>query len=171
VIGIFVQFMVFPAAARRYGVLRCFQAVAVCFPFVYFLTPFLVMVPESISMVAVYVLLMIKMILGMFAFPCTTILLTNTASSLKILGTLNGVGVSISAIGRAAGPALVGEAFTAGVKMGYMILPWWILGLLSVMSAIPIFWIQEKDGFAPNDDDDAEDEDIDEQDDDVFVRR
>ncbi|KAF5015300.1 hypothetical protein F66182_13416, partial [Fusarium sp. NRRL 66182] len=118
IIGMFVQFIFFPFCAQRYGVLRCFQAVALCFPFIYFVTPFLVLVPESLSMIIVYLLLMTKMILGMFAFPCTTILLTNTASSLKVLGTLNGVGVSISAIGRAVGPALVGEAFTVGVKLG-----------------------------------------------------
>lgn len=112
-------------------------------------------------MIVVFLLLMIKMILGMFAFPCTTILLTNTASSLKILGTLNGVGVSVSAIGRAVGPALVGEAFTVGVKLGYVILPWWILAALTVVVTIPVFWIEETDGFAPDDagdDDEEEDE-------------
>ncbi|EED16689.1 MFS transporter, putative [Talaromyces stipitatus ATCC 10500] len=152
--GIFVQFVFFPMAARRWGVLRCFKVVAICFPFIYFITPFLVLIPESISMIVIYLLLMIKMTLGMFAFPCTTILLTNTASSLKTLGTLNGVGVSVSAIGRAAGPALVGEAFTAGVKAGYMIVPWWILTALTVISAIPVFWIEEKDGFTPDEEDD-----------------
>lgn len=107
-------------------------------------------------MILVYLLLMTKMILGMFAFPCTTILLTNTASSLKILGTLNGVGVSISAIGRAVGPALLGEAFTVGVKLGYVIIPWWMLTALTVVATIPVFWIEETDGFAPDDDDDDE---------------
>ncbi|KAF3399355.1 putative membrane protein, partial [Talaromyces pinophilus] len=156
VIGMFVQFIFFPLCAQRYGVLRCFRTVALCFPFIYFITPFLVLVPESMSMILVYLLLMTKMILGMFAFPCTTILLTNTASSLKILGTLNGVGVSISAIGRAVGPALLGEAFTVGVKLGYVIIPWWMLTALTVVATIPVFWIEETDGFAPDDDDDDE---------------
>lgn len=154
IIGMFVQFIFFPLCARRYGVLRCFQTVAVCFPFIYLITPFLVLVPESMSMILVYLLLMTKMILGMFAFPCTTILLTNTASSLKVLGTLNGVGVSVSAIGRAVGPALVGEAFTVGVKLGYVVIPWWILTALTVVATIPVFWIEETDGFAPDDVDD-----------------
>ncbi|RAO71263.1 uncharacterized protein BHQ10_007275 [Talaromyces amestolkiae] len=58
------------------------------------------------------------------------------------------------------GPALVGEAFTVGVKLGYVIIPWWILTALTVVAAIPVFWIQETDGFAPDDEgvDDDDDE-------------
>lgn len=156
IIGMFVQFLFFPVAAQRYGVLRCFQTVAILFPVVYVVTPFVVLVPQSIRTVAVFLLLMSKLVLIIFSFPCSTILLTNTASSLKILGTLNGVGVSVSAIGRAAGPAIVGEAFTEGVKLGYVIIPWWILTVLAVVSAVPAFFIIESDGFAPDDDEDED---------------
>lgn len=157
----FVQFLIFPVAARRYGVLNCYKVVAVLFPVVYAITPFIVLVPESIRMATVFVLMVSKLILVIFCFPCCTILLTNSAASLEVLGTLNGVGVSVSAVGRAAGPALVGQAFTVGVKHGYGVLPWWILTVLTALGSVPIFRIVETDGFAGNQpvDDDSDDDD------------
>lgn len=63
-----------------------------------------------------------------------------------MLGTLNGVGTSVSALGRAAGPALIGAAFSWGIKKGFVIVPWWLLGTLGLTSVIPAFWIVEQDG-------------------------
>jgi len=82
-----------------------------------------------------------------FAFPCMMILLTNSASSLRVLGTLNGFATSLSAIGRAFGPAVSGVLFTWGVDQGYMITPWWTLAVISALGAIPVWQIKETDGF------------------------
>ncbi|KAL1970720.1 hypothetical protein VTN77DRAFT_4364 [Rasamsonia byssochlamydoides] len=158
IIGMFIQFLVFPAVARRYGVLYTFRVVVVAYPLLYLVTPFTVLVPASLRNVTVFTLMLAKLACVIFSFPCSTILLTNTASSLRILGTLNGVGVSISAIGRAVGPAIVGSAFTFGVKRGYMIVPWWILTLLGALSALPAFWVVETDGFVPGKEDDTDEE-------------
>lgn len=102
---------------------------------------------------------------SIFAFPCTTILLTNSAVSLRVLGTLNGVATSVSAVGRAAGPAIGGGTFSWGVKRGYVILPWWTLAFLSALGAIPVFWLVEMDGFGGAEASDSEDEDGDEEND------
>ena len=91
--------------------------------------------------------MIVKWTASIFAFPCSTILLTNSASSLAILGTLNGVAVSISALGRAAGPFIAGWAFTEGAETGYAILPWWILAALALVGAAPIWWLTELKGF------------------------
>ncbi|KAL1985627.1 hypothetical protein VTN96DRAFT_7607 [Rasamsonia emersonii] len=158
IIGMFIQFLVFPKVARYYGVLYTFRVVVIAYPILYFVTPFTVLVPEFFRHVTVFLLMLAKLACVIFSFPCSTILLTNTASSLRVLGTLNGVGVSISAIGRAVGPAIVGSAFTFGVKRGYVIIPWWILTLLGVLSALPAFWIIETDGFVPGREDDSDEE-------------
>lgn len=108
-----------------------------------------------------------KLTAVVFSFPSSTILLTNSASSLAVLGTLNGIATSVSAIGRGVGPAVVGWAFSIGVKAGYMIIPWWVLAVTSIMGAIPIFWIIETDGFQGNAvqvDSDAEEEEDRDQD-------
>ncbi|GAD97163.1 MFS transporter, putative [Paecilomyces variotii No. 5] len=158
VIGMFVQFLIFPATAKRYGVLNCLKATSIVFPILHIVTPFIVLLTDPIRSFAVFLLMLFKLFCVIFSFPCCTILLTNSASSLSILGTLNGVGTSVSAIGRASGPALVGATFSFGVEKGYMIIPWWILALVGALSAIPVFWIQETDGFMANKEDDEEDE-------------
>ncbi|GMG32306.1 unnamed protein product [Aspergillus oryzae] len=95
---------------------------------------------------------------SIFGFPCITILLTNSATSLTVLGTLNGVATSVSAVGRAAGPAICGAAFSFGVKKGYIILPWWMLSIFGALSALPIYWTVEPDGFQGNDAEEEQDE-------------
>ena len=96
-----------------------------------------------------------------FAFPCSVILLTNSAVSLRILGTLNGFAVSISALGRAFGPAIAGGAFSWGVKRGYGITPWFLLSFISAVGAIPIWFLVEMDGFSKTSESDDEDEEDD----------
>jgi hypothetical protein len=78
------------------------------------------------------------------------ILLTNSASSLRVLGTLNGFATSLSALGRAFGPAASGVLFTWGVDRGYVITPWWALGVISAIGAVPVWHIKETDGLGNN---------------------
>ncbi len=159
VFGMLIQFTVFPPLARKLGVLRCFRITVVCFPIIYFVTPFTSLLPTLFLKQAVMLALMLcKGWLCVFAFPCSTILLTNSAVSLRILGTLNGVSVSISALGRAAGPALCGVAFTMGVDRGYIIAPWWLLTIIAIFAAIPVFWLVEMEGFGDKEED-VEEED------------
>ncbi|KAL4871631.1 hypothetical protein BDV12DRAFT_25307 [Aspergillus spectabilis] len=147
IVGIVVQFYVFPATATRFGVLNCVKASSIIFPILYFLTPYVALVPESLRGVSIFLLILFKLTASIFNFPSITILLTNSASSLSILGTLNGVATSVSAIGRAAGPAVLGPIFSLGVKAGYIIIPWWFLAFISVLAAVPALWIVEGEGF------------------------
>ncbi|KNG82655.1 MFS transporter [Aspergillus nomiae NRRL 13137] len=158
IIGMFLQFLVFPSAAKRFGVLNCLKAMVLVFPVIYLVTPFTALVPESLRHVAVFILMLSKLAATIFGFPSITILLTNSATSLTVLGTLNGVATSISAVGRAAGPAICGAAFTFGVKKGYVIFPWWILAIFGTLSAVPIYWTVEPDGFQGNDAEEEQDE-------------
>ncbi|EME46914.1 MFS transporter-like protein [Dothistroma septosporum NZE10] len=162
VLGMFVQFFLFPPLARRFGVLFWLKVVACSFPVVYFLTPFTALLPTKQTQVGcMFTIMSLKCLCGIFAFPCSTILLTNSANSLRTLGTLNGIATSVSAIGRAAGPAMAGAIFSVGVKRGYVIAPWWFLSALSIVAAIPVFWLVEGEGFGGDDevsDEETEDE-------------
>ena len=152
------QFFVFPPVARKYGVLNCFKLSSIIFPLAYMATPFTVLLPGSASQqVAIFLIMLVKSMAVIFAFPCSTILLTNSARSLALLGTLNGVSTSISAMGRAAGPALGGVTFTFGVDVGYVIIPWWTLASISFLGCLPIWWLVEMDGFG-GDDEESDDE-------------
>lgn len=175
--GMLVQFLVFPPVARKYGVVKCLRVCAICMPIIYFFVPFAALLPDRTSQeIAIFTLMIIKgccmflrcsstrhitdsIPVSTFAFPCSTILLTNSASSLRILGTLNGIATSVGAIGRACGPAIGGSTFTYGVKIGYVVLPWWTLSLIATLAAIPSFWVVEGEGFGGDTDNVEDDED------------
>lgn len=159
ILGMFIQFFAFPPLASRFGVLPCLKAVTALFPIVYILTPFTALFPTPLTQqIAVFGIMMLKCWAAIFAFPCTTILLTNSAVSLRVLGTLNGVATSVSALGRAAGPAIVGWTFSVGLNKGYIILPWWTLAGFAILGAIAPWWLVEMEGFGGGDDSDNEDD-------------
>jgi hypothetical protein len=143
-----IQFTIFPPTARRYGVLNCFKACSVTFPLVYFATPYTALIQNPLLQQAMMLgIMVVKSFCIVFAFPCMMILLTNSASSLRVLGTLNGFATSLSALGRAFGPAVSGILFTWGVDNGYVITPWWSLAAIAALGAIPVWQIKETDGF------------------------
>lgn len=151
------QFILFPPLARTLGVLRCLRIAFLIFPFVFFVTPFVSLIPnQTTKQIVMACLLVCRGIGGSFAFPTSTIMLTNSASSLRVLGTINGLATSVSAIGRAAGPAIGGELFTWGVSRGYVIVPFWTLSAISLLASIPTWWLVEGKGFGNSADMDAE---------------
>ncbi len=157
--GMFIQFLIYPPVARRLGILNCFKTAAVIFPIVYLVTPFTVLLPTSTGrQIALVATMLVKSTGAIFAFPSSTILITNSAASLLILGTLNGVATSMGALGRAAGSALGGSTFSAGVKAGYVILPWWTLALTAAVGALPVWWLVEMEGFGQKESEEVEDD-------------
>lgn len=91
-------------------------------------------------------------------------MITNSAESLRVLGTINGIATSLAAVGRAVGPALGGGLFSWGVKRGYVIVPFWTLSALSLLAFIPTFWLVEGEGF-------GEDSEAEEDVDDLLVQQ
>lgn len=148
-----VQFFIFPPLARRFGVLNCLRVCTFAFPISYALMPFTVLLPTTLSrQVAAYLVMSIKGFAGVFAYPCNTILMTNSANSIPVLNTLNGVAVSISAVGRALGPWLGGMAFSYGVESGWGILPWWFLAASGIANHVSTWWLVEGDGIKTEED-------------------
>ncbi|KAI0473599.1 major facilitator superfamily protein [Xylariaceae sp. FL0804] len=142
-----VQFLLFPVLCKRFGVLQCFRFSTITLPVVYILTPFTVLFEDvTRRYVALSVVMLFKAFAVIVGFPCTTILLTNSAASLSILGTLNGFATTFSAVGRAAGPAIAGTAFSWGVKRGIIGAPYWTLALIGLVGIVPSYMIVEGPG-------------------------
>lgn len=162
--GILIQFLIYPYTAKRYGVLNCLLVASWSLPIVYFLIPFTALLPtESARQATAFVLMVAKLAGVVYAFPCLIILLTNSAPNLRVLGTLNGIATSVAGVGRAAGPMAIGSVFSFGVKQGYIIIPWFVLAFVCVLSAATPLWLVEPPGFAT---DSEEDQDQDQQRDD-----
>ncbi|KAH7635046.1 hypothetical protein SMAC4_02839 [Sordaria macrospora] len=160
-----VQFFLFPWFCARFGVLRCYRAAVLLFPIVYLLTPYTALIEDThMRYVAFFTLFLIKGVAVIIGFPCTTILLTNSASSLRILGTLNGFATTFSGLGRAIGPAVAGAVFTWGVTgRDYIIAPWWFLSAVAAVGAVPSWWIVEGEGPTRSLETDSSDSDSDEE--------
>ncbi|KAJ5266865.1 hypothetical protein N7478_009673 [Penicillium angulare] len=141
--GVVFQAVVFPWVAQRIGVLRCLRLSSILFPILYLTLPFIPLIPPPLCNLGVGMLLVFKQALSTCVFPCCTILLSHAAANLGILGTLNGMGTSISAFGRAIGPVIIGSAFSFGVKRGYMIIPWWTLAGSALLTSLPLLWITD----------------------------
>lgn len=154
------QFLLFPPLARNLGVLNCLRIAFLIYPVIFFITPFVSLIPDHTTKQVVMIgLLVVRGLAGTFAFPTSTIMLTNSAASLQVLGTINGVATSVSAIGRASGPAIGGGLFTWGVKRGYIVVPFWTLTVISLVASVPTWWLVEGKGFGGSDDSETEDED------------
>jgi hypothetical protein len=142
------QSLVFPPVARRFGTLRTVVFAFALMSVTYAIIPFTTLIEDPrLRQIALFGAWMCKTFSTTFAFPGCTILLTNTASSIRILGTVNGITTSIGALGRAIGPTIVGYAFTWGVHHGYLVAPFWILAVLGLCALVPLIWAVEGDGF------------------------
>ncbi|KAK4250769.1 major facilitator superfamily domain-containing protein [Corynascus novoguineensis] len=142
-----VQFFLFPTLCARFGVLNCFRTATLIFPLIYLLTPYTALIQDTTARYAVFLTMMlVKGFVVIIGFPCTTILLTNSASSLRVLGTLNGFATTFSGLGRAIGPAAAGAVFSWGIRKGYAIAPWWLLATIALAGAVVPWFIEEGPG-------------------------
>jgi MFS family permease len=153
------QFTIFPMVTKRLGVLFCMRACTFVVPFTYIITPYTVLMPTPMKQQAALLAVMfVQGFAGVFAFPCITILLTNSASSLRLLGTLNGIATALSAVSKAAGPYLGGRTFTWGADAGYIIAAWWLMAGVAILGHISTWWLVEMDGFAQRDEKENDDD-------------
>ncbi|KAF5971829.1 hypothetical protein FBULB1_9014 [Fusarium bulbicola] len=142
-----VQFLVYPSIVARFGVLRCFRVCCLLMPLAYFLTPYCVLFPTHKGrMIALMGVMFIKAAGIIVAFPSVTILLTNSCTSLRVLGTLNGYATTFSGLGRALGPASTGALFTWGADHGYVVTAWFFLMFIAILGAIPAYLVEEGEG-------------------------
>ncbi|KAG9507738.1 hypothetical protein J7337_001293 [Fusarium musae] len=116
-------------------------------PLAYFLTPYCVLFPTHKGrMAALMGVMFIKAAGIIVAFPSVTILLTNSCTSLRVLGTLNGYATTFSGLGRALGPASTGALFTWGADHGYVVTAWFFLMFIAILGAIPAYLVEEGEG-------------------------
>lgn len=135
------QLSLFPIVVRRLGPLATFRMIACCYPVLYFLTPYLLLLPNhSMRMAGVYAILVFKITLFTLSYPSNAILMTNSAPSLLALGTINGVAASTASLARAFGPTLSGFLYSVGLKMGYSGLAWWCSATIAIVGVLLSMW-------------------------------
>jgi len=152
----------FPFVVRRLGALGLFRLIALSYPILYLTTPYLVLLPPSLRMIGVYFVVIWKCTFSTMAYPANAILLTNSAPSLLMLGTINGVAASTASLSRAFGPTVSGFLFSVGLRCGYGGLAWWCSALIAVGGAVISLRMTEKGGRMDVQDEKAEEERVEE---------
>lgn len=101
--------------------------------------------------------LIIKTVAAVGGLTSALLLITNSAPSHAVLGTLNGLAQTLSAAGRAVGPFISGGLFTAATKVEFKgeLLAFGIFGGISFVGFLASFGIRgaelEADGYADHD--------------------
>lgn len=143
VVSMFTQFLLFPPIVEYFGSLKVYRFCMTLYPIAYVIVPYLDFLPEKYSMVGVYTVLCTKILFGVLAYPTNAILLTNSAPSLLVLGTINGVAASTASIFRAFGPTITGIIYSKGLDLGMVGLAWWVNALVCVIGGIQASWMTE----------------------------
>lgn len=141
----------FPIIVRRLGALGLFRLIAISYPILYLTTPYLVLLPDSLRMIGVYGVVIWKCTFATMAYPSNAILLTNSAPSLLMLGTINGVAASTASLSRAFGPTVSGFLFSVGMRIGYCGLAWWCSAIIALAGAVISISMTDKGGRMDND--------------------
>lgn len=136
----------FPFIVRRLGALNLFRFLAISYPLLYIATPYLVLLPYALRMVGIYALVTWKCTFATMAYPSNAILLTNSAPSLLMLGTINGVAASTASLSRAFGPTVSGFLFSTGLRLGYSGLAWWCSAVVALAGAFISLSMTDKGG-------------------------
>ncbi|KAG5744549.1 hypothetical protein H9Q70_012751 [Fusarium xylarioides] len=129
------NYLIVPPVTRRLGSLRLFRILAFSYFALYLVTPYLVLLPDSMRMPAIYLLVIWKCTFSTMAYPSNAILLANSAPSKQVLGTINGIAASTASLCRALGPTLSGLLYSWGLQTGYSGLAWWFSGLITIIGA------------------------------------
>lgn len=145
VYSMIAQLWLFPFVVRRFGTLQAYRFVLSAWPLLYLLVPYLVLLPTALQIPAVYASLICKITVHVVAFPSSAMLLANSAPSMTVLGSINGVAASTASLSRAFGPTVTGFLHSNGLERGYSGLSWWACGIVCALGAAESFWIKEDD--------------------------
>jgi hypothetical protein len=148
----------FPFITHRIGALKLFRVISLSYPILYITTPYLALLPDSLRIAGVYFVVIWKCTFATMAYPSNAILLTNSAPSLLMLGTINGVAASTASLSRAFGPTVSGFLFSAGLQLGYSGLAWWCSAIISIAGAVISLSMSDKGGRMDPDEKDEDTE-------------
>jgi hypothetical protein len=157
VLGIATQLLIYPTLATRLGTVKSWRIFLCFFPLAYTLAPYLSQIPSSspppspksgpLIWISLCLVLCVQVAGRTFALPATTILVNNCSPHPSVLGTVHGLGQSVSAGMRTMGPILGGWMLGKGLGWGVVGLVWWGLGGVACAAVVASWWVREGTGW------------------------
>ncbi|KAJ5466074.1 hypothetical protein N7530_009861 [Penicillium desertorum] len=81
-----------------------------------------------------------------FTLPTSIILLNNCSPHPSVLGTIHGIGQSVSSAFRTIGPIFSGAWYGYGLDIGMVGFAWWLIALVSVFGCLAAIFVYEGSG-------------------------
>jgi hypothetical protein len=155
-IGINMQLFLYPNIAARLGTLKSWRFFLLFFPVAYFLVPYLSVVPSTtpapeakagiLIWIAICCVLFFQVTGRTFALPSQAILVNNCSPHPSVLGTVHGIGQSVSSAARTIGPMVGGVVYGFGLNKGIIGLVWWALSGVAICACLTSLTVKEGDG-------------------------
>ncbi|KAK0259168.1 hypothetical protein B0A54_15997 [Friedmanniomyces endolithicus] len=155
-IGVALQFLLYPWANGRFGLMRCFRGSLFLFPAAYYLAPYIALLPSAspppspASGHAVWLgisfVLLLQVSARTFALPASIILLNNSSPHPSVLATIHGIGQACSATFRTLGPVLGGYWYGVWTERGIVGMAWWFTGSVAALGCVASFWVRNGSG-------------------------
>ncbi|KAF3481269.1 uncharacterized protein GIQ15_04028 [Arthroderma uncinatum] len=146
IVGLLLQLLFFPYLKRVFGTVRLYRYTLLVFPITYFVTPYWATVSSTtlppLPSAGVTLWIFISVILAIqstarsFALPSASMLLNAASPGRSSLGTVNGLGQSVSSAARTVGPLLNGWMYGVGLRNGVVGTAWWVLAAVAVSAAV-----------------------------------
>ncbi|KAL2128049.1 hypothetical protein VTI74DRAFT_9779 [Chaetomium olivicolor] len=156
IIGIALQIVVYPPLSARLGTLGSFRVFLLLFPFVYILVPYLSLVPSAsppphakdgiLVWIAIVAVISLQVIGCTFALPAQTILVNNCTPHPSVLGTVHGIGQSVSSFARTVGPVLSGFLYGKGLEKGVVAAVFIFLSGVAMWNSCASLFVREGNG-------------------------
>ncbi|KAI1497934.1 major facilitator superfamily domain-containing protein [Biscogniauxia marginata] len=146
--GILLQLFIYPRLQARIGTRGVFRIALFSFPITYAAAPYLSLLAgdhAAARWVFLGFVVCAQIMARTMAIPSTVILLTESAPSKTVLGTIHGAGTTLASLARAAGPAIGGYVFALGVRNGVIGLVWWLYLVGIAVCALAWSYIMEGD--------------------------
>lgn len=155
-LGMLLQIFLYPPVQARLGTLRGFQIFLALFPLAYFIAPYLAVMPSStpapeptsgfLIWFGIIFVLLLQVTGRTITLPASIILLNNCSPHPTVLGTIHGLGQSVSAGFRTVGPIVGGWWYGSGLEVGMVGASWWGIAGMSALGCAAATCIYEGSG-------------------------
>lgn len=156
ILGMALQMFCYPPIQARLGTLRSFRWFLLLFPLAYFIVPYISILPSSTESPAasggLYIWAGIILVLFLhtsartFTLPASIILLNNCSPHPSVLGTIHGLGQSVSAGFRTVGPVVGGRWYGFGLDIGMIAWGWWWTAVVSILTCLAALGMHDGSG-------------------------
>ncbi|KAI5359649.1 Putative major facilitator superfamily, MFS transporter superfamily [Septoria linicola] len=155
-IGVALQFLLYPWANGKFGLMRCFRMSLFLFPLAYYLAPYLALLPSQSASpepasgptiwLGISFVLFLQVAARTFALPASIILLNNSSPHPSVLATIHGIGNACSATFRTIGPMLAGYWYGMWTERGIVGMAWWIVATIAALGCVASFKVRNGSG-------------------------